>query len=117
MESSSGGGGGGADGIHRQDIQAAIVKAAELRALHAALLHGSTVGSPAVVRLPAGASPSVSRGANQLAVPEDYPVFTPVSSCCSFDSAFAPLPCEVLDFLSSLLLSNAKGGILVGIFI
>ncbi|KAJ8459921.1 hypothetical protein OPV22_032847 [Ensete ventricosum] len=76
MESSSGGG-GGAPGIHRQDIQAAIVTAAELRALHAALRQGSTGGSPAVVRLPAGASPSVSCGANQLAVPEDYPVFTP----------------------------------------
>ncbi|RWW53442.1 hypothetical protein BHE74_00040072 [Ensete ventricosum] len=96
MESSSGGG-GGAPGIHRQDIQAAIVTAAELRALHAALRQGSTGGSPAVVRLPAGASPSVSCGANQLAVPEDYPVFTPVSSCGSLDSALAPLPCEVLD--------------------
>lgn len=80
-----------AHGINRQDVQAAIVKAAELRALHAALLQGGAGGSPAAVRLPTGASPSVSRGASQFTVPEDYPVFTPVSSCCSSDSAFAPL--------------------------
>ncbi|URE37617.1 hypothetical protein MUK42_16027 [Musa troglodytarum] len=66
-----------AHGINRQDVQAAIVKAAELRALHAALLQGGAGGSPAAVRLPAGASPSVSRGASQFTVPEDYPVFTP----------------------------------------
>ncbi|RWV83241.1 hypothetical protein GW17_00055178, partial [Ensete ventricosum] len=87
-----------ARGINRQDVQAAIAKAAELRALHAALLQGGAGGSPAAVRLPAGASPSVSRGASQFTVPEDYPVFTPVSSCCCSSDSTAlhyeedPLP-------------------------
>ncbi|KAG1327257.1 IRK-interacting protein [Cocos nucifera] len=62
-------------GIHGHDIQAAMAKAVELRALHAALLQGAS-GSPAVLRLPPGASPSISRGSNQFSA-EDYPVFTP----------------------------------------
>ncbi|KAF0898002.1 hypothetical protein E2562_001687 [Oryza meyeriana var. granulata] len=73
----------------RQDIQAAIAKATELRALHAALLQGgaSNAGgyvayggaggasrSPsALIRLPPGSSPALSKAA----VAEDYPVFTP----------------------------------------
>ncbi|XP_047069548.1 IRK-interacting protein-like [Lolium rigidum] len=79
----------------RQEIQAAIAKATELRALHAALLQGagpppganaggayaSYAGagaggswSPAVIRVPPAASPALPRVA---AVAEDYPVFTP----------------------------------------
>jgi hypothetical protein len=81
----------------RQEIQAAIAKATELRALHAALLQGAgpppgaNAGgayaayagagaggswSPAVIRVPPAASPALPRVA---AVAEDYPVFTPVS--------------------------------------
>ncbi|KAF8654568.1 hypothetical protein HU200_061764 [Digitaria exilis] len=74
----------------RQDIQAAVAKAAELRALHAALLQGganaggyaSASRSPAVIRLPPAASPALSRPglvAPAAAAAEDYPVFAPVS--------------------------------------
>ncbi|XP_039821075.1 IRK-interacting protein-like isoform X2 [Panicum virgatum] len=65
----------------RQDVQAAIAKAVELRQLHAALLQrgapnaraGAAAGrSPAVIRLPPVASPARSR-----TVDEEYPVFTP----------------------------------------
>uniref|UniRef100_A0A0A0KZA9 GIL1/IRKI C-terminal domain-containing protein n=1 Tax=Cucumis sativus TaxID=3659 RepID=A0A0A0KZA9_CUCSA len=53
--------------VSRQEIQAAIAKAVELRALHAALMQGS---SPSNLRFP---SPSpVSQFSAQ-----DYPVFTP----------------------------------------
>lgn len=65
-------------GVQRQELQAAIAKAVELRALHAALLQGSSASSP-IIRLPQpGASPSLSRVPNQFTA-EDYPVFTPVS--------------------------------------
>ncbi|XP_026662153.2 IRK-interacting protein [Phoenix dactylifera] len=64
-----------AQGIQRRDVQAAMAKAVELRALHAALLQGSG-GSPAVQRLQPGASPSLSRGPNQCSA-DDYPVFAP----------------------------------------
>lgn len=57
--------------VSKQEIQAAIAKAVELRALHAALLQ---TNSPAHLRLPA-VSP-VSRHASQLSA-QDYPVFTP----------------------------------------
>ncbi|CAH1452653.1 unnamed protein product [Lactuca virosa] len=57
--------------VSKQEIQAAIAKAMELRALHAALLQSN---SPAHLRLPS-ASP-VSRHASQLSA-QDYPVFTP----------------------------------------
>ena len=75
----------------RQDIQAAVAKAAELRALHAALLQGgggasnagtyaSASRSPAVIRLPPAASPALTRpGLLPAAAAEDYPVFAPVS--------------------------------------
>ncbi|KAG6470987.1 IRK-interacting protein-like [Zingiber officinale] len=66
-----------AHGIRRQDIQAAMLKAAELRALHAALLQGGSGGSPTVAMLAAGGSHSVPHAATQLSVQEDYPVFTP----------------------------------------
>lgn len=65
---------GNGNEISRQDIQAAIAKAVELRALHAALMQGN---SPANLRFPSAASP-VSRHAPQLSA-QDYPVFTPVS--------------------------------------
>lgn len=58
--------------VSKQEIQAAIAKAVELRALHAALLQSN---SPAHLRLPS-ASP-VSRHVSQLSA-QDYPVFTPV---------------------------------------
>ncbi|KAL2540913.1 hypothetical protein Adt_01891 [Abeliophyllum distichum] len=54
--------------ISRQDIQDAIAKTLELRALHAALMQGN---SPAKLRLPA-VSPVVPHLTAQ-----DYPVFTP----------------------------------------
>lgn len=73
----------------REDIQAAVAKASELRALHAALLQGganagasyaSASRSPAVIRLPPAASPALSRaGVLAAAGAEDYPVFAPVS--------------------------------------
>lgn len=64
----------------RQDVQAAIAKAVELRQLHAALIQRGAPNaraasrSPAVIRLPPLASPARSRAAD-----EEYPVFTPVS--------------------------------------
>ncbi|WOL12054.1 IRK-interacting protein [Canna indica] len=75
-----------AHGLQREDIQAAIAKAAELRALHAALLQGGTGGSSAVARLSTGAFPPVSRGVNHHpSIPEDYPVFTP-----SYEEEYLP---------------------------
>ncbi|XP_077227519.1 DNA double-strand break repair RAD50 ATPase [Tasmannia lanceolata] len=59
--------------ISRQEIQAAIAKAVELRALHSALLQGN---SPSNLRLPTCASPSIHSFSNQFSA-EDYPVFTP----------------------------------------
>ena len=59
--------------ISRQEIQSAISKAVELRALHAALLQGSSPSNP---RLPSPAHPSRSAS---LYSAQDYPVFTPVS--------------------------------------
>ncbi|KAJ8759612.1 hypothetical protein K2173_008793 [Erythroxylum novogranatense] len=57
--------------LNRQDIQAAIAKAVELRALHAALTQGN---SPANMRFPSS-SPG-SRPVSQFSS-QDYPVFTP----------------------------------------
>ncbi|XP_050369878.1 IRK-interacting protein isoform X2 [Argentina anserina] len=59
--------------INRVEIQAAIAKAVELRALHAALVQGS---SPANLRFPSSASPAKSRHASHFSA-QDYPVFTP----------------------------------------
>ncbi|KAF8398449.1 hypothetical protein HHK36_017377 [Tetracentron sinense] len=59
--------------VSRQQIQAAFAKAVELRALHAALMQGN---SPANLRLPSSASPSISRPSSHLSA-QDYPVFTP----------------------------------------
>ncbi|XWS73500.1 hypothetical protein CRYUN_Cryun02cG0134600 [Craigia yunnanensis] len=58
--------------VSRQEIQAAIAKAVELRALHAALMQGN---SPANLRYPTSASP-VSGPVSQFS-DQDYPVFTP----------------------------------------
>lgn len=66
---SSGNDDNGYEVISRQDIQAAIAKTVELRALHAALMQGN---SPAKLRLPTAASPVVPHFTAQ-----DYPVFTP----------------------------------------
>ncbi|URE32339.1 Cupin superfamily protein [Musa troglodytarum] len=63
-------------GFRRQEIRAAPAKAAELRALHPV----GNGGGPAVARLPAGASPPVSRPANRFSASEDYPVFTPAAT-------------------------------------
>lgn len=62
--------------VSRQEIQAAIAKAVELRALHAALMQGNSP-APANLRYPSSASP-VSRPVSQFSA-QDYPVFTPVS--------------------------------------
>ncbi|KAL5983290.1 hypothetical protein ACLOJK_017374 [Asimina triloba] len=59
--------------INREEIQAAMTKAAELRALHAAILQGN---SPANLRHQTAASPSVSRFSNPFSA-QDYPVFMP----------------------------------------
>lgn len=60
--------------VSRQEIQAAIAKAVELRALHAALMQGTT---PSNLRFPSSPSP-LSHPASQFSA-QDYPVFTPVS--------------------------------------
>lgn len=78
-QETSGIGSNGGKEITRQDIQTAIAKAVELRALHAALMQGN---SPANIRFPS-ASP-VSRHTPNLSA-QDYPVFTP-----TYDDA--PLP-------------------------
>ncbi|KAK1435182.1 hypothetical protein QVD17_00943 [Tagetes erecta] len=58
--------------VTRKELQSAIAKAIELRALHAALLQ---TNSPSNLRLPA-ASPLRRRHASQYSA-HDYPVFTP----------------------------------------
>ncbi|XVF04656.1 hypothetical protein REPUB_Repub05bG0103600 [Reevesia pubescens] len=58
--------------VSRQEIQTAIAKAVELRALHSALMQGN---SPANLRYPSSPSP-VSRPVSQFSA-QDYPVFTP----------------------------------------
>ena len=78
----------------RQEVQDAVAKAVELRALHAALRQrgapnanagayasASRSCSPATIRLPPAASPARSRTA-AAAADQDYPVFTPVSELC-----------------------------------
>jgi hypothetical protein len=59
--------------VSRKELQAAIAKAVDLRALHAALMQGN---SPANLRFPS--SSPVSRSAPYFSA-QDYPVFTPVS--------------------------------------
>ncbi|KAJ6307311.1 hypothetical protein OIU76_017161 [Salix suchowensis] len=57
--------------VSRKELQDAIAKAVELRALHAALMQGN---SPANLRLPS--SSPVSRSVPYFSA-QDYPVFTP----------------------------------------
>ncbi|CAN6453663.1 unnamed protein product [Victoria cruziana] len=59
--------------ISRQEIQAAIAKAVELRALHATLLQGN---SPTNLKFQTCPSPCGSRSSKQLSA-QDYPIFTP----------------------------------------
>ncbi|KAL3618420.1 hypothetical protein CASFOL_038741 [Castilleja foliolosa] len=59
--------------ISRRDIQAAIAKTVELRALHTALMAGD---SPANLRFSSAAASPVSRHARNLSA-QEYPVFTP----------------------------------------
>ena len=74
--------------LSRREIQNAIAKAVELRALHAALMRGNT---PANARFP---SPSpASRPVSQFSA-QDYPVFTPVST--NFSSILACKNCLLL---------------------
>lgn len=61
--------------IRREEIQAAIAKAVELRAIHASLVRGS---SPSNFRYPSP-SPVPHHHTPQFSA-HDYPVFTPVSS-------------------------------------
>lgn len=61
--------GGGNATLSRQEIEAAMAKAVELRALHASLMQGKSC--------PSAASP-LSRHASYFSA-HDYPVFTPVS--------------------------------------
>ncbi|KAH1108008.1 hypothetical protein J1N35_011776 [Gossypium stocksii] len=58
--------------VSRKEIEAAIAKAVELRALHAALMLGN---SPANLKYPSFSSPA-SRPASHFSA-QDYPVFTP----------------------------------------
>lgn len=60
--------------VSKQEIQAAIAKAVELRALHAALVQGNN--SPAANLRLRSASPVSVQHASQLSA-QDYPVFTP----------------------------------------
>ncbi|KAI3935249.1 hypothetical protein MKW98_018438 [Papaver atlanticum] len=64
--------------ISRQEIQGAIAKAVELRALHASLMqNNNSNNSPANLRVyPTSASPSIFRHSSQLSS-QEYPVFTP----------------------------------------
>ncbi|KAI4381251.1 hypothetical protein MLD38_007343 [Melastoma candidum] len=66
--------------VSRREIQAAIAKAVDLRALHAALTHNhsSSADSPAPLpRFPASPSPFVPHSASSHLSAADYPVFTP----------------------------------------
>nr|XP_025885667.1 IRK-interacting protein-like isoform X2 [Solanum lycopersicum] len=72
--------------ISRQEVQAAIAKAVELRAIHASLLQGiNNNNSPAnFIKFPPHSSSSSSPAANLFSA-QDYPIFTP-----SYEDA--PLP-------------------------
>ncbi|OIT08703.1 PREDICTED: IRK-interacting protein-like [Nicotiana attenuata] len=61
--------------VSREEIQAAIAKAVELRAIHAALLQG--INSPAsnLIKFPSSSSPA-SDFPHQFSA-QDYPIFTP----------------------------------------
>ncbi|KAI4386271.1 hypothetical protein MLD38_004217 [Melastoma candidum] len=65
--------------VTRQEIRAAIAKAVELRALHAALTHNhSSAASPARLPLyPSSPSPFATHSASSHCSATDYPVFAP----------------------------------------
>ncbi|XP_009776991.1 IRK-interacting protein-like [Nicotiana tabacum] len=63
------------NGVSRQDIQAAIAKTIELRALHAALLQGNSPKSATIAKFPSSVSPA-SHHSHHLSA-QDYPIFTP----------------------------------------
>lgn len=86
----------------RHEIQTAIAKAVELRALHAALTQGSSPGpGPSPGRNARFPSPSpASRSASQFSA-QDYPVFTPVSTHRTFSLDFFGVPI-VFYFLAKL---------------
>lgn len=65
--------------IRREDIKAAIAKAVELRALHAALMHHQHGNSPLRLNPNSAAASPLSRHFSA----QDYPVFTPVCSLSS----------------------------------
>lgn len=60
--------------VSRHEVQAAIAKAVELRALHAALLQGNT---PPNIKFPSNSPVSQHQLTHFSA--QNYPVFTPVS--------------------------------------
>ncbi|KAL3519208.1 hypothetical protein ACH5RR_021797 [Cinchona calisaya] len=62
--------------INRHEIQAAIAKAVELRALHAALMQGNS-SSPAAATLKFPSASPLSQYAPPHLSAQDYPVFTP----------------------------------------
>ena len=72
--------------VSRRDIEAAMAKAVELRALHASLLQGKS--SP------------LSRHATHFSA-QDYPVFTPV--CTIFYSLFFSFTHHLIQFVLLLL--------------
>lgn len=74
------------NGVSRQDIQAAIAKTIELRALHAALLQGNSPKSATIAKFPSSVSPA-SHHSHHLSA-QDYPIFTPVSPFFSFSLSF-----------------------------
>ncbi|WCJ36947.1 IRK-interacting protein [Euphorbia peplus] len=59
--------------VSREEIQSAIAKAVELRALHAALINGN---SPVDFQFPCSSSSPVSHSVSHFSA-QDYPVFTP----------------------------------------
>lgn len=66
--------------FNRQEIQTAIAKAIELRALHAALTQGNSPGpSPGPPNARFSSHSPASRSVSQFSA-QDYPVFTPVSN-------------------------------------
>ena len=77
--------------ISRENIQAAIDKAVELRALHAALMQGNmNRNSPAHLRFLSASPPPLPRPPSQFSA-HDYPVFTPVSLSLSPPLSLSPM--------------------------
>lgn len=85
--------------ISRQEVQAAIAKAVELRAIHASLLQGiNNNNSPAnFIKFPPHSSSSSSPAANLFSA-QDYPIFTPVSSLLIFNHSIFCIIGSILEF-------------------